>query len=473
MLTLENIKRKFALKLPARASLWSIVSGLVARGVGVVGTPIFTRLLTPEEYGLYPLYTTWLSLASVVVTLGITGGAIYRGLQRYAAERDRFVSAAMGLLFAILLPALFLLTFFGEEAARLTGLPLRVLSLMLAEIFFTALIAISSARYKYEYRYKTLALTSVLSAVATPTISVLIVLGTPYRAEARVLGALASALLIGAPQAARAIRRGGRLYDGEIWRYLLRVSVPLLPHYISSALIMRVSEMVIGRTHGQEALGKYSVALSVGMALTVLTNGLGQVFSPWILRKLAAGRADRIRDALSLGLRGLLLAALLLLSVAPELIAIITPVEYHDALGAVYPLALSTGAIFISNMTMTAETYYERSARSSLPTVAVAILSIVLGVSVLPRVDYRLAAVFTLVAYVLLAALNSLTLEKMSGERIIELKRLIFGFLGAAAYAVLLFLLRDVFISRILLALPLFPPILALGVKVWREVREN
>ena len=151
----------------------------------------------------------------------------------------------------------------------------------------------------------------------------------------------------------------------------------------------------------------------------------------------------------------------------------ITPSEYHDALPAVYPLALSTGAMFLSNMAMSGELYYERSARSSLPTVGVAVISLVLAVLILPRVDYRFSAVFTLVAYVLLAIFNSLTLERMSGARIVDIKKTLLSFLGAAAYAALLLALRGVFISRLLLALPLFPPILALGMRVWREVRER
>ncbi len=468
---MEKVKRNFALKLPAKASLWSIISALVARGVGVIGTPIFTRLLTPEEYGLYPLYTTWLSAVSVVVTLGITGGVLYRGLQRYS--RERFLSAALGLIFTVFAVTLLFFALFGGYAAQITGLSEGVILLMLSEVLFSAVIAVRSAGYKYEYKYKALSLINVTMAFITPVLSVLIITFTPYRAEARIFGALGSALAVAVPQLFIMAKRGGGFFDREIWRYLLRMGIPLLPHCISSALILRASEMVIGRTHGQEALGKYAVALSVGLALTVLTNGLGQVFSPWILRKLAAHHTEKIRESLSLGLKSLVLASLILLSFAPELIAIITPSEYHDALPAVYPLALSTGAMFLSNMAMAGEMYYEKSGRSSIPTVAVAALSLLSALLILPRVDYRFSALFTLIAYVLLAVTSALSFKRMSGEDIIDVSGTLLIFLAAAAYAALLLVFRNVFISRVLLALPLFPPILVLGRKIWREVRED
>ena len=469
---MEKVKRNFVLKLPARASLWSIISALVARGVGVVGTPIFTRLLTPEEYGLYPLYTTWLSAASVIVTLGITGGVLYRGLQRYSRERERFLSAALGLIFTVFAIALLLFAILGGYLAKVTGLSEGILLLMLSDVLFSAVIAVRSAGYKYEYKYKILSLINVSMALITPTLSVLIIRFTEYRAEARIFGAVGSALVIAVPQLILTAKRGGGFFDGEIWRYLLRMGVPLLPHAISSALILRASEMVIGRTHGQEALGKYAVALSVGLALTVLTNGLGQAFSPWILRKLAAGRTDKIREALSLGFKSLVLASLILLSFAPELIAIITPAEYHDALPAVYPLALSTGAMFLSNMALAGETYYERSGRSSIPTVAVAAISISAAILILPHVDYRFSALFTLISYVLLAVASSLSFKRMSGEELIDLRGVLLILLAAAAYATLLLIFREVLLSRIILSLPLFPLILALGKRIWREVKE-
>lgn len=469
---MEKAKREPTLKLPARAGIWNIISALVARGVGVVGTPIFTRLLTPTEYGLYPLYATWLGVFTSVISLGLTSSVILRGLQRYDGRRVEFLSAAMGLFLTIFGVGAILLLTFAESISRLTGLSTYLYGIMLSEILLSGIIAFMLARQRYEYRYQASALINILSAVGTPVVSVLLVRYTPYHAEARIIGSLLVSAAIAIPLFYRMMRGCAGLYDRGIWRYLLSVSLPLLPHLLSSSLILRVSEMVIARTHGSAALGKYSVAMSLGLALTVLTNGLGQVFAPWVLRKIRSGRVEMAREYVMLSVRGLVLTALILMSIAPELLSIITPPDYHDALPAVYPLMLSTVAMFVSNVSMSGGMYYERNARASLPTVLVAIISALAAVLLLPGLDYRWAGVFTLLGYTLLALLNSATFHHLSGERIVDGGVCLGALALGALYAAILYLLRGVLALRLLLAVAILPLLFNTGRRVWRGIKE-
>ncbi len=469
---MERTKRAPKLRLPARAGVWNILSAIVARGVGVVGTPIFTRLLTPTEYGLYPLYTTWLGVLTSVLTLGLTGGAILRGFQRYEGRRVEFLSAAMGLFLTVFGTCSVVVLLFLGEISRLSGLSASVLGMLLSEILLSGIISFMLARQKYEYKYRETALINILSAVGVPLVSVALVRYTPYHAEARIVGSLLVSALIAIPLFYKMMRGCDRLYNKEIWRYLLSVSLPLLPSLISSSLILRASEMVIATSHGSEALGKYSVAISVGLALTVITNGLGQVFAPWILRRISAGEVAVAREYVMLAMRGLILTALLLLSVAPELIKIITPPPYHDALPAVYPLMLSVVAMFISNVTMSGGLYYEKNARASLPTVIVAVLSVAVAVLLLPSLDYRFAGVFTLLGYTLLAILNSLGFHRLSGERLVDTGATLGALSLGALYATVLYLLRGILVARLIMAVIILPILFNTARRVWQGVKE-
>ena len=468
---MESTKKRASLRLPAKAGIWNIISGLVTRGIGACGTPIFTRLLTPAEYGLYPLYTTWMAVVAALVASGLTGSAIYRGLQRYSGRREEFIAAATGLG---LLTSLLLLTLGAPLSAfisELTGLERPILLILVLEVAFSTVIALRSSWLRFEYRYKELALTGLISALGTPTISVILVKLTPYRAEARIIGSLLATVIVALPMLLH-ISRHSRLYDKEIWRYLVRVSLPLVPHYLSSSLILRASEMVIGRSHGGGALAKYSVGISVGLALTFLSNALSGAISPWILRKIAEGREDIVRTLVGLALGGLSSASLLLLCFAPEVLAVLTPAEYADALPTVYPLALSVSAMFLVSALTSAEAYYERSLRSSLPTVVTAAASLGLAVIILPRADYRISALFTLGAYLLLVLLSVLNLKKISGKSIIDSRKCALIFAFCTLYALILFAFRGVLISRVLLAIPIVPFSLSLAGRIFAEIRE-
>ena len=233
--------KKRRLRRPAMASVWAIMSSLFARGIGAVGTPIFTRLLTPTEYGLYPLYSSWLGVVSAVATLGLAGGAIYRGLQRFEERRGEFVSAALGLFFTVFLPLSGIIMLLSVYFEGVTGLSPSVVGMLLSEVLFSTVIAFSTARARYEYRYKSLAATTVISALLSPIIAVLFITLTPYHAEARILGSLLSALLVALPQLYVMLSRSERLYDREIWGYLLKTATPLLETTPLASLIFVLS----------------------------------------------------------------------------------------------------------------------------------------------------------------------------------------------------------------------------------------
>ncbi|MBQ7363367.1 MAG: oligosaccharide flippase family protein [Clostridia bacterium] len=470
---MDEVKKAPRVKLPARASLWYIAASSLQRSVGVLGTPIFTRLLSAEEYGLYPLFNTYLGIVTVIATLEITGGIALRGMQKFSDRRAEFLSASVGLIATVFSIISVLYFAFREGINRLTGLSTPISALLLGQIFVNAVINLYTGREKYEYKYKSVALLNVILALGAPFISIIFIVLTNYRAEARIFGGFITAAAIAVPLLFVILKEGRRLFSPDIWRYLLRMALPLLPHYISAAAILRVGEIAVGRMHGTEALGRYSVAMSLGLSLTMITNGLISALSPWILRKIRGGEFDGIRDMLYLLSSGLCLLSLLILSVVPETMKIITPPEYHSSLLAVYPLSLSAVPMFLSSITVQGEMYYERSAISSLPSVIAALVSTTLAFTVLPHVDYRFVSVSALLSYIILFFLNALIFKRLSGEYPVKLKATAITYVLAVLYAGLLCLLRGSTVARIVLAIPLIPILLTVGMKVFERVRES
>ncbi len=469
---LENIKNKINLKVPAKASVWYVVSSVIARGIGALSTPIFTRLLTPEEYGLYPLYSTWLGVAGVVLTLELTGGVVYRGLQKYENNKSEFISSAFGLFLSIFISFCALYFAFNGTINSITGLSTFITSLMMLEIFANTSIAFYTARSRFEYRYKSVAALNLISALGIPFISILFILLTELKSEARILGSCIALSLVGVFALYKTVKDSRVLFNKDIWAFLLKFNLPLLPHYIATSLIIRVGEITIGKSFGTEALGKYSVAMSLGMALTVVTGGVMSALSPWLLRKIRAKEGERVRDLLLLLTKGLCLLCLVLLAAAPEALVILAPPAFRSALPAVYPLALSVIPIFLSNALTSAQMYFDRSAITALPSIATAAVSIALSLILLPRIDYRFVSVFVLISYALLTLLSGMVYKRLSGERPLHVKETLTAFTLTLGYAALLFLFRDVLLSRIILALPLLPSLFVLGRQALGKIKE-
>ncbi|MBR2343849.1 MAG: lipopolysaccharide biosynthesis protein [Clostridia bacterium] len=466
-----TIPRPEAFRLPAKAGAWYIVSGVLSRGIGVFGTPIFTRLLTPDEYGLFPLYNTWLSLFGVFATLELAGGVIHRGMQKYVGRESDFMKSALALIFIVFSSFCTLYFTFSERINTLTGLGTRVTVLLLWQVFLGTLGTLYTSRCRYLYKYRTVAAFNILSSLAAPIISVAVIALTPIRAEARIVGSVATAALGAAAALLLMSREGGRV-RGDMCRFLLRFNLPLLPHYLASSLILRIGEISVGRAYGRAALGKYSVAMSVGLSLTMITNGISSALGPWLLRKIKAGRFSEISSLLLIITRALALCAALAMCVAPEALALITTAEYRDTLPAIYPLLLTTIPIFLSGAFTSGAMYYEKNAASSLYGVMAALIATALSLILLPYFHYTAAGIFALVAYLALAALGAVGFRRLSGVYPISPPRALSVISLSLLLAALLYALRGIVISRLLFGLAFLLLLAGTAKKIYARIRE-
>lgn len=469
---MEGIKKYTSLKVPAKASIWYIASSGVARAIGALCTPIFTRLLTPEEYGIYPFYTSWLGVLSVLVTLEMTGSVTYRGLQRFEGDKEDFINAAVGVISAVFVGFCALYFALHGVISDVIGIDLKTSIFLFVEIYGAAIISLYLARAKFEYKYKAVSALNILSAVFIPFSAIILILVTNIRGEARIYTSAITTLAIAVPIIIMTVKKVDKLYSKEVWKYLLSRSIPLLPHYFSAALILKVTEISIGRTYGTAALGKYSIAVSVGMILTIITGGLSSALVPWIMRKIREGGIDKIRDLLLLLTRALVLISLLILAAAPEILSFLAAEGFRDALVSVYPLEIAAILSFLSGAVMSASAYFERGGLTSLSSVSAALVSIVLAFAVLPLVDYRFAGLFALLSYLTMLTVSSFIFKRLSGEFPIHMKKSAVIILLTAAYATVLYIVRGAIISRICLALPILALLLLSSKEVYVMIKE-
>ena len=78
---------KNRVKTPVRAAAWYFAGGAIGKAAGLIATPIFTRLLSSEEYSTLPLFMTWVGLIGTFT--GIAGALGVRGRLVMESERSR------------------------------------------------------------------------------------------------------------------------------------------------------------------------------------------------------------------------------------------------------------------------------------------------------------------------------------------------------------------------------------------------
>ena len=57
----------------SKSVVWQLSGKFALQGIAFFTTPIFTRLLTPADYGYTALYASWLSILSLIIGLQVEG----------------------------------------------------------------------------------------------------------------------------------------------------------------------------------------------------------------------------------------------------------------------------------------------------------------------------------------------------------------------------------------------------------------
>jgi O-antigen/teichoic acid export membrane protein len=79
----------------SRVFVWQVAGKFVLQGISFFTAPVFTRLLTPSDYGQVAVYGAWVSLFSLFIGLQ-TRGSIANAKIKYNDDKiDAYLSSIM------------------------------------------------------------------------------------------------------------------------------------------------------------------------------------------------------------------------------------------------------------------------------------------------------------------------------------------------------------------------------------------
>ena len=90
-----NIYKQMPVQM--KASLWFLICSFIQKGISMITTPIFTRILTTQEYGQYSVFNAWLQILTPIVCLNLYAGVYAQGIVKFEDDRHRYSSALQGL----------------------------------------------------------------------------------------------------------------------------------------------------------------------------------------------------------------------------------------------------------------------------------------------------------------------------------------------------------------------------------------
>ena len=411
---MNKLKEKWrALPPAAKASTAYLICNIVQKCLSFFTMPLFTNLLTEEQYGQVTVYGSWSGILSILLTLNLAYGSFSTAMVKFEEERDSYISSIQGiclmlcaLFFAIYLP-------FRTFWNGLLELPTPFVVVLVMDIFFNTAILLWCGKKQFEYRYVGVVAITMLQVLMVIGLSYAMIVRTEEKGYARILGGAIPTVLVGGTLFVINLVRGKKLFSKVYWKYALGFNIPLLAYYFSQVIFNQSDRIMISHMVGTDKAALYGVACSLATVLSFVMNAINSSYIPWFYGKLRTG-AQRENRRISMGI-SLVLAILLsgVIWFAPEIILIFSNRNYVEAANVVPPVAMSTFLLFYAQLFINVEFFHEQKGSLVGASMGAAVANLVLNWIYIPKFGYVAAAYTTLVSYILFAFCNCLAMKKL------------------------------------------------------------
>ena len=396
-----------------KATFWFLVCSILQRGISTITTPIFTRLLSTDEYGKYGVFTSWLSIIQIVVTLELTAGVYTMGIVKFREEEKVFTSSLQGLNLVLCVSWTVIYLLFRDFWNSMFSLTTVQMLAMLVMIWSTAAFHFWMTTQRNQFRYKKLVIVTLVVSLLKPIVGIVLVINAEDKVTARILG-LALVEFIGyAGFFFVQMKKGKKFYSPKFWKYAVLFNLPLLPHYLSGTILASSDRIMIEKIVGPSEAGIYTLAYSISLIMNLVKDSLNKTLSPYLYQRIREKDYDSIPKAVYPMLLVMAVSNLVLIAFAPEAIAVFAPKEYTDAIYVIPPVAMSVYVQFLYLCFAPFEFYFEKRAWTTIGTLTSALLNLLLNYIFIRIFGYQAAGYTTLICYSMNAMLHYYFMRKV------------------------------------------------------------
>lgn len=360
---------------------------------GFITLPVFSRFLTPEDYGVLSVVSTFTAMVTISTTFQIFKGVARLYFDYSEEERKTYYSTMFWGVCTIASVVLVGLVAGGDKLVgffftndKLGFYPYFFISTI--TIFFSLPEGVSNAWFKVKEKGKPLLILSFIASMLELVVQLVLIVVYNQGAKGALIG-----LAIGAVF---------RFFTSAIYfrKYLVlrfcksmfwenvKFGLPVIPHALGGYLFMYSDIFILEKFVSLSVIGIYSMANRFATLLKTIVNSFAQAFSPVFMKTAMESKADvvQLTQKVSKSWFVLLTMGYVFLShVGEYTIYVMTPKEYHEA--ALYLPALSLAYIFRGIYILPINTFYFSKKTKLLPlaTLSSGVLNVVLNIWLIPK----------------------------------------------------------------------------------------
>lgn len=387
-------------KLALKSGIWYTISNFVSKGAVFITMPIFTRLMSTQDFGLFSNFSSWLSILSVIATLELFTSL---SLAKYDFNDNINDYISSNLLLGTCITGVFYGISLCFKRYLLDFLSFSELEFHILFIYCLVCPAIEMFQVKSRiyYKYKASVIVSLISVLTSTVTSLLLVILFKNKYLGRYIGYICPLIALNIIIYVGFLAKGHKI-KARYWKYALIISFPMVWHTLAGTILNSSDRVMITLFRGPDETALYSVAHTCTAAVSLLWNSMNAAWSPWAYDQMDTKNFSALKKASRPYILFFGTLVICFLLVAPELLWIFGDDGYVSAIQVIPPLMIAYVFQFVYSLYVNIEFYYKKQVLTAVGTIFAAGLNIALNLIFIPRFGYVAAAYTTLVGYICL-----------------------------------------------------------------------
>ncbi len=431
------------------------LSSVLVNGISFFVLPIFTRLLSTEEYGVFGLYSSYFSIFELLIAFG--GFATVK-MAKFDSTLDyeEYVSTILivPLMVTLFIALIFNITLlFVKDFLSLNSI---LWNCLFVSAMFSAINNYICSKSVIDGDYRTKVVYGIIHTLVNIGLALLlcyIIVPTGKKYMSRVLGLLVSNLVsfLYLLLKFKIVR-----INFKYLKVFFKWATPLLFHTIGTILIIQSDRLILKHLKGFSVVGIYTIASTIVNIPMVVQSSIESSWAPWFLEGLQRKNYSdvyKVNNFYILFFSGIIASFML---VSPEIVHIFTSEQYWDSLKCLTPLAVTIFAEMLYCIPVNLEFYNKKSIFIFYGTLITFIINVILDFVLVHYFDYVGAAYATLISRLLLFLIHYSIAKKIDRNAIMNFYVSIFIFFILIVLNLLVQLFKNDYIVRYSILVLLF-----------------
>lgn len=276
-------------------AIYTIFS-FINRGLSFILLLLLASYLTTDDYGLLNLFTTFVTLVGILITLGTTSYVSIAFFRKSRQDLNKIIGFALFVTTLALIFISIILLLFPSQAQAISGIGLEYLFIALFICYTTEVSNMNLLLWQLEEKPVSYGVFTLVMAICNFSLTLWFIIGLKMNWEGRAYSQLLVSSILGAYSFWFIVKRkyiSFSIFNKSLIVEVLAYGLPLIPHMMSFWFKQGCDRYIIKFFWDASSVGIYSFALNFAAIIGMIGTSFNASNSVFMFKNLAQGYVNR------------------------------------------------------------------------------------------------------------------------------------------------------------------------------------